>query len=263
MGLFKRKNAGLLLTSYKKYEKDDSVLGGIRVVTCVPSYGSAIPVVEKHIRAAIMHSANKGARWVGDISPDRESHSGARNIAATKLTTHPMLKNVDGIVWIDNDMFLQPNDITNLLLEVNKRDLDFVTSIYYQRRPPYNPLTGIWNEDKTKIKMMDDFPANTLVPIDGTGFGLVYTSRPMFDAISALPDFNMHGGWFPDNRSSEVGMGEDYSFCKYAQEAGYQLWVHTGVQPKHVGEYEFIGKKQFDAYREANTVEGEKVVRAI
>ena len=258
--LFSRKNAGLLLTSHDKYEKNDTVLGGIRVVTCVPSFGASIPIVEKYIRTAIMHSASKGAHWAGDLSPDRESHSGARNIAATQLTTNPDVAHVDGIVWIDNDMLLKPNDITNLLLEVNKRDLDFVTGIYYQRRPPYNPLTGIWNNDKTKIKMMDDFPENTLVPIDGTGFGLVYTSREMFDEISALSDFSLHGGWFPDRRSEAIGMGEDYSFCELAQRAGYQLWVHTGVRPRHLGDYMTIGKEQFDEHRESMSVEGERLV---
>ena len=229
MKLFKRKNAGLMLTSYKKYEKDDTVLGGIRVVTCVPSFGSSIPIVEKYIRSSIMHSANKGAHWAGDVSPDRESHSGARNLAATLLTTHPEMAKVDGIVWIDNDMLLKPNDITNLLLEVNKRDLDFATSIYYQRRPPYNPLTGLWNEDRTRIKMLDEFPDNKLIPIDGTGFGLVYTSRPMFDAISDLDGFTLNGGWFPDRRSLDIGMGEDYSFCEWAQKAGYQFVQSTSV----------------------------------
>lgn len=263
MGLFKRKNAGLLLTSYKPYEKDDTVLGGIRVVTCVPSYGASIPIAEKYIRCAIMHAGNKGAHWVGDVSPDRESHQAARNIAATRMTTHPEMVNVDGIVWIDNDMVLKPNDVTNLLLEVNKRDLDFLTSIYYQRRPPYNPLTGLWSEDKMRIKMLDDFPENTLVPIDGTGFGLVYTSRRLLDAITELPEFTLHGGWFPDRRSLDIGMGEDYSFCELAGKAGFQLWVHSGVRPKHVGEYELIDKEQFDAHREANKVEGEKVVQAL
>ena len=262
MSLFNKKNKGLLLTSYEKYEKDDTVLGGIRVVTCIPTFGSCVPAVEKNIRAAIMHSANKGAHWAGDLSPDRESHSGARNFAATHLSTHPSLSKVDGIVWIDSDMIININDITNLLLEVNKRDLDFVTGLYYQRRPPFSPVTGVWNRDKSKIKMLDDFPENTLVPIDGTGFGLVYTSRPMFDAITELPEFNMNGGWFPDHRSTNVGMGEDYSFCDYAQKAGFQLWVHSGVRPKHLGDPETIDKKTFDEYRLSQGVDNEKVVQA-
>jgi hypothetical protein len=58
-------------------------------------------------------------------------------------------------------------------------------------------------------------------------------------------------------------MGEDYSFCKLAQDAGYQLWVHTGVQPKHLGEYQFIGKQEFDLHRDSLTVDGEKVVQTL
>jgi hypothetical protein len=205
-----------------------------------------------------MHAASRGARWAGDVSPDRESHSAARNIAASLLTTNPDLSKVDGIVWIDNDMLLQPNDITNLLLEVNKRDLDFVTSIYYQRRPPYSPLTGLWRRNRT-IGMTNDFPENRLVKIDGTGFGLVYTSRALLDSITELKDFSLSGGWFPDSRSTD-GMGEDYAFCELAQKAGYQLWVHTGVQPKHLGEHEQVGREQFEEHRSKNSLDGEKRV---
>lgn len=207
-------------------------LDEMRLVLASPSYGPIDPRCAKDLRLNMMSCSNRGLRWEADASPDRVGWSMGRNIVAhTSLQTE-----ANGIMWVDSDMRPGQLDMANLLFSVIQFKADFVTGVYYQRNPPYNPVFYSYDYEIEKYRFADDFPPNVFAPIEACGFGFVYTSRKLIEAITKIPEFEAEGaGWFPDRRDVG-GNGEDISFCDLARKAGFQLYVNTAVQPGHMAD---------------------------
>jgi hypothetical protein len=163
-----------------------------------------------------MHAASNGIRWVGDASPDRESFVGARNSVVQSVIE---TQDVDGIFWCDSDIILPAHAITSMVITGR----EFITGIYCQRNPPHYPVVGTFDKRLKKFRWLVEWPDNSVVPIDGCGFGCVYTSMEIFRSVPSP--------WF-----EWKDFGEDLTMCLKAMEAQFQLYVHTGVQCGHIGE---------------------------
>lgn len=206
--------------------------GGMRVLLACPTYGNPDSACQKDLRIAMMVAANHGVVWMGDASTDRENMSYSRNAVCEAMLMQPEDELADGIMWVDSDQRMAPPSIASLLAAVRRYKYDFMTGIYYQRRPPHNSVIGIYNRKTQKFTMAHEFPTNTIAPVDGCGFGFCYTSRRLIEAVMSMPDFDQKKRWFPDYRSVG-GFGEDYAFCTQAMAAGIQLYVHTGIEVGH------------------------------
>lgn len=213
---------------------------GMRVLFSSQSYGHLEPIIQKHIRVSIMNASANGVVWAGDSSPDRVPYGLARNMSANTAVEYADV--IDGVLWCDSDIRTESGTFTRLLRTADVYGLDFVTGVYHQRLPPYLPLIYIRLE---KYSNCLDYPPNQIAPVDGCGFGICYTSTRMLQAIAKLPQFDAKaGGWFPDTRDTG-GYGEDLSFCTLAHEAGFQLYVDTGVQVGHQGDPKIILESDF------------------
>lgn len=223
----------------------DFPCGGIKLTVCVPSYGHLDPPCERDVRAAMMVASLYGVVWVGDVSPDRMGYSAARNQVAQAIFEE---KDIEGVVWVDADMRVKPGDIATLMIAARTFNAEFVTGVYHKRGEPYDPVFYHWNKRKKVFQSFEDYPLDTFAPIEGCGFGFVYTHRRIFEAIAAMKSFDKKRGWFPDDRDNG-GLGEDLNFCKQAMDAGVQLFVHTGVILGHSGDPETITRETFLAKR--------------
>ena len=222
-------------------------IAGLQVVLGVPTYGPVNPITAKCLRVAVMHAGNRGVTWLGDGSPDRMGYGAARNTVVQYA-----FKNVpyaDGIMWIDSDIKPAPDHISRLLDTVNHNKLHFVTGVYFQREGVHNPVFYGWNKDKYAFQPAEQYLPNVLGKIDGCGFGFVFTSMKMLKDIALSAKFEERSGWFPDKRDIG-GFGEDLSFCYLAKEAGYDLWVDTGIQPSHEGNVQYITEADFKREQE-------------
>jgi len=199
-----------------------------KIIFACPSYGPIDPAATISQRNAIMHSAANGITWLGDASPDRMKFDAARNaIVGSVVSAEPGsgCEDADAIFWCDSDVILPPHVVTSLA----KADKDFITGIYFQRRPPHWPLVAHFNpkggSDETgSFNWFTGWPDNVIAPIDGCGFGCVLTSVRMLRSMGSGP-------WFTFQKFSE-----DFDFCLRAKEAGYQLYVHTGVVCGHLAD---------------------------
>jgi hypothetical protein len=222
-------------------------LEGMRAALVVPSYGNTDSQCAKDVRVSMMNAAVKGLEWVGDISPDRMGYAAARNTATQQfIEAGPDF--ADGIMWIDNDIRCSPASISRLIYQAKRLKADFISGVYHHRGGKYKPVFYIFKEAKKgeprgRFYSVEDYPEDTLAPADACGFGFVWTSSKLIDAIARHPDFNERGGWFPDNRDSG-GFGEDLSFCYQAMRCGIQLYVDTGIQLGHMGDPEVITREQ-------------------
>ena len=198
-----------------------------------------------------MHASNHGLIWTGDVSPDREGYSGARNRVVNE-TLEESPDNPEGIMWVDSDITPEPSSITRLLATAQKNGYDFLTGIYHQRNGEYLPVIYYYGADEIddliSFRQITSYHEDKVYEIGGCGFGFVYTSVKMLKAIKELPQYDREkGGYFPDNRNVKADdmFGEDLSFCFYAMKAGFQCYVDTGVIVGHQGDTAVIGKEDF------------------
>jgi hypothetical protein len=229
-------------------------LEGMKAALVVPTYGSTNPKCARTIRVAMMSAANHGLKWAGDISPDRMGWGQARNTAAQNFIMQgPGF--ADGILWIDDDMVIPSDAISRLLDQVNTLPCDFISGLYHQRAGDHLPVFYHFNKNKGHFSIFKEYPENVIVPIEGCGFGFVWTSAKLIEAVARHPDFDSKKGWFPDERYSG-GFGEDLSFCHMATKCDIQLYVDTGIQLGHMGDPDPIVRENYLAKKAAKP-EGE------
>jgi len=215
--------------------------GGVKLIFASPTYGPIDPKAVVSQRNAIMHAAANGVTWLGDASPDRMGWDGARNAvveSVLKAETEEVEDkiNADAIFWCDSDIILPAHAVTSLVLAGK----EFVTGLYFQRKPPFPPQIYIYDarggkDGKGTFRGLVQWPDNVVAPIDAAGFGCILTSVAMLRKI-APPHFD----W--------KRFGEDFTFCLNAKEAGYQLYVHTGVLCGHLADPVPV---TIDTFREA------------
>ena len=217
---------------------------GFRALFACPTYGNVDPHCAKHLRVAVMSAASKGLHWAGDISPDRLGYSFARNSVASMARRFP--DEFDGVMWVDSDIVCNPDSIIRLLTTARTHSLDFVTGVYHSRKPPNLPILYHWESKIERYLQCVTYPKDTIISADACGFGFVWTSTRLINAIAEAPLFRPKEGWFPDRRDVG-GFGEDISFGDHARhlEPRIQLYVDTGVQVGHLGDAEVIWEKQF------------------
>lgn len=218
-----------------------------KLVLAYPCYGPYTPELDKMLRVATMHASSTGAvQWLGDVSSIRQGWVAGRNSAAKAAVD----SGAEGVYWQDDDVMLPSPEVIARLINYEQ---DFVTGIVFQKAPPYYPLVAIYDDgmDKGKgMRFLKKIPERVLLPIQGCGFGCVYTSTALLKKISELPDFKQDG-WFnqiPSDGYSHLTQGspegrvqtsngffsEDFSFCLRAMAAGVQLYADTAIMCGHL-----------------------------
>jgi hypothetical protein len=198
----------------------------VNIILASPTYGPVDPMAARCLRVAIMVAARYHT-LIGDISPDRMEYSAARNT----VLKNSIRAGADGVVWVDSDIMPPANGITKLLVH----NRDFVSGVYFQRVAPHFPMFGKLLDKSDNFSWATEWPANTIAPMDGCGFGFVYTSTRLLRALANKFD-----------KPFEYGANsEDLTFCRRAKECGFQLYVDTGIMCKHQGDAVQIGPEHF------------------
>jgi len=214
---------------------------GFRVMLVTPTYGPVDPICAKDLRVAVMGASNHGVYWCGDGSGDRMGYSLTRN-GSTQIAYEK--EDIGGIMWVDSDIRPAPNSILSILASVRDFKAEFVTGIYHQRAGRNLPVIYDFDEETEHFRQYQGYPENTFMPVDGCGFGFVWTSRKLIRAIAEHPEFKQEDGWFPDKRDAG-GYGEDLSFCYQARRAGFQLYANTSVQVGHLAAPYVVTRQDF------------------
>lgn len=195
----------------------------MKVLFASPTYGPVDPGALRYQRAAIMHAAAHGVEWAGDVSPDRMKFDAARNTVVVAA----LESEADAVFWCDSDVVLPVDAITRLVAEQK----DFITGMYFQRYPPHFPLVAHFDDRRQTFNWLIEWPEQCVAPIDGCGFGCVVTSTALLRALRGEEPGGRLKPWFTFEKFSE-----DFDFCLKAARAGFQLYVHTGVQCGHLAD---------------------------
>lgn len=152
----------------------------------------------------------------------------------------------DYVMWFDSDMTFQPDTLNAMIKELEEKQLDFLSGIYYRRVPPYKTVLfdslEIIEGEGCRWTCMDDVP-DGLFEIAGCGFGCVLMSTDVL--MSVVAKFN--GRMFDPLED----LGEDLAFCWRARQCGYKLYADSAYQCGHVGQTT-ITRAYHDAMREVN-----------
>lgn len=147
-----------------------------------------------------------------------------------KLVGQAMQMEADYIMWFDSDMIFAPDTMERLFADIEENDLDIVTGLYFNRRPPFTPV--IFSEldgdiNSSSHKDYNDYPENSLFEVAGCGFGCVLMKTDVLYDIAAKDG----PVWF-----SPLGnIGEDCAFCIRARKHGYKIMCDSNVKLGHIG----------------------------
>lgn len=151
------------------------------------------------------------------------------------LARKAIVEKFDRILWLDSDMQFSP-DLFKRLSDDLDEGRDFVSGLYFTRKPPYKPVifkkAGYEHVGEKGVKPVAeayyDYPEDTVFEVQAAGFGGVMMN------VSLLVEIEKAYG-LPF--SPIMGFGEDISFCMRAQELGKKMYCDSRVKMGHVGQF--------------------------
>lgn len=160
----------------------------------------------------------------------------ARNVIAANAVKNGF----DRVLWLDADMII-PEDALERLSEDMATGIDFVSALYFKRKPPINPLICdevYWRVKETGevdvcARSFKDYPLDSFFEIQGAGFGCCMTSARLLKAVT-----EKYGAPF----TPILGFGEDLAFCWRAAKIGFKMYCDSRIKCGHIGSYVFEEK---------------------
>jgi hypothetical protein len=179
------------------------------------------------------HLLNKSGSFIPStreqVASDSYGHDWSTNeIAGGKYTYKK-------IFWIDSDIEWEPDDF----MRIYDSEMDVVSGVY-MTHPNGTVAVNLTDPEgrPTKVNKSDFLLRWDPVEVGGVGFGFVAMKHGVFE--------NMKRPWFKirevywEEIGFPVNMGEDYSWCEGAKEAGYKIWVDSLVKVKHHKEVIYV-----------------------
>ena len=193
----------------------------------------------------VSHLTQLGISWYVQNVVGNSNLPRARNELAASF----MASDYDDMLFIDDDMGWQPNDVVRLL--ASEQDLIGAVGCKKVVRPDTDPAKWCLRTLDAPLRQ-DDMGA---IEIEAIGTGFLKISRPVFARmIMAHPEWKRRGwpnmpeavkAWyyqffrFDPNDPDEIG--EDIEFCREWRRLGGSIWVDPTIKLVHVGEYEYTG----------------------
>lgn len=140
----------------------------------------------------------------------------------------------DAWLWVDDDQVCEPQDIIDLVNSMRRGAVDIVSPLIAKRteNKHYEPVAykkfdearGQW------IVWMTGWEEKDLYETDAVGTGFCLVKREVFERLSE-PWYER----FQSTRNRDRYFGNDLYFCTKAKEAGFRIWLNSGVEVGHLG----------------------------
>jgi len=137
------------------------------------------------------------------------------------------------LIMIDTDEVFPSDAITRLL----EHDLPIVGGKVHRRYPPFDPILYRKVKELNGYTQVPDgeWEQGGLVEVDATGAGCLLMQTWIFREIQK-PWFRHIPPIYDENLEQvQKERGEDIYFCEKAREAGFRIFVDTGIDIGHLG----------------------------
>jgi len=147
-------------------------------------------------------------------------------VARDMLADQALAIDAEYMLWLDSDIVFGPE----LLHDLMAAKKDFITGLYFKRRPPFNPVLYKkvrYGQEPSEFEAVnyDDYPVDSIFEIDACGFGAVLMKTQMIRDVRE----RYHHAFAPMQ-----GFGEDISFCIRARQVGHTLHCDSRIKLGHV-----------------------------
>lgn len=208
----------------------------MNIAIAIPSPEQISPKFSLDSLPALISYTKQNLKNVGTISLLYQT--GVRTDKNRNLMIDKVLKagNVDYILWLDADMYYQPD----IICKYFEFEFDIMGCLYFKRSAPHNPVGYIKGDNPVKpFKQINPLalPKDTIVEVDGLGFGGVMVKTSVYEAMGEDKWMN-YGTNYHLPYETEGQLTHDLEWCRNAQKYGFKIYLHTGVKPTHLAEYE-------------------------
>ena len=145
----------------------------------------------------------------------------------------------DRVLWLDSDMVFEPDLLLHLVDDLDL-GVDYVSGVYYMRRPNTHPV--IYSDVRWKVgddglvetgcEIFEPYPKDQMFEIAGSGFGCVMMSMNLLKLM-----VEKYGAPF----SPLMGMSEDLTFCWRVRQLGVKMYCDSRIKLGHVGKFIYPG----------------------
>jgi hypothetical protein len=174
---------------------------------------------------------------VGFVSRQSSFVATARELTATNTSMHNYDTDqvgsgeftYDKIFWIDSDIEWTVEDFW----KIYSSDHDVVSGLYVLD-PAGTVAVHIPNKNgvPTRVNKVEFIMHDVPVEVGGVGFGFVAMKSGVFERIPRPWFLIGKVQWSPESEM-RVNVGEDYSWCGRAQQAGFKIFVDPNVKLRH------------------------------
>lgn len=221
-----------------------------------PAGTIGIPVRD-HLNAstvtALITTALTPGSLQGDRSVDVNIVQGSILTAQRNLLVQRMRG--DWLLFIDDDMVWQPQDLVRIIELRAQFDLDVLGGLCFQRSAPYQPTMYMRErKDGGAYNFLERWEPGSIVEVDATGLAFLVVHRRVFERIVrhvedrpdwVMPPFEERIHQAPPNFFRWHGRyGEDLQFCQDARASGSSIYVATDLEIGHIAEVT-ITKRHF------------------
>lgn len=172
------------------------------------------------------------------------------DMARNLIIEQALQYNFDYVLFLDDDMCWEDQDIIAKMLSYNK---DIVGTVTHTRLAPYMPC--VFKKNGNFFDPIEEFDKG-LIEVDALGGAFMLIKTEVFR--------KMERPWFEFKSIRFLGIekeryGEDVYFYKKAKDAGFEVWCDTDTQVIHIGEPQLVSK----ATRKMHNEVTEKAKKAI
>ena len=200
-------------------KKDDR----IRVCVCTPME-EFIP--SKFVIRLLEFINRNRERYILFISTNTNSPvDKARN----ELVHYALSNDADFILFLDADNLFTDTVIDRLFKVMVEEKADLVTSIYFQKGKPYNPLLREYKYGG--YFTIENPPLGKIIKVDGCGLGCCLIKTEVFKKLK-YPWFKFS---YEEWAGKEIQLSEDLYFCREMMRAGMKMVCDTGMISSHMG----------------------------
>jgi hypothetical protein len=159
------------------------------------------------------------------------------------MATQALADGFERIMWIDSDVGFSAAAVEQLI----RHDLPVVAGLYPKKG---QRAFAVYFEESTKEIALGE--GGGLVDVKYVGTGFLLAHRMVYDDIQrtfGLPVCNTKWGQptvpyflpmvIPDGANGWWYLGEDFSFCERARQAGHRITVDTTIRLGHIGRYTY------------------------